>query len=152
MIEEIKMVEAFQLQYGAPVLDTPTIPSAERCELKVSLIQEELNEIKEGIENNDIVEVIDGVADLLYVAFGLVNEFGLNDCIVAAFAEVHRSNMTKACATIEEAEETADFYRKKDNVESYIKPIGNTFVVYRAADNKILKSINYSPADLKQFA
>jgi len=150
MRKEIEMVGDFQRQFEAPVLETPTIPDTQRCELKISLIQEELNEIKAGIQENNMIEVMDGVADLLYVTFGLINEFGLNKSIVDIFNEVHRSNMTKACNTFEEAEQTVSFYKEKDNTDSYIKVVGDTYVVYRSGDNKVLKSINYSPANIAQ--
>jgi predicted HAD superfamily Cof-like phosphohydrolase len=149
MKREIDMVGDFHRQFEAPVLSSPEIPDADRCALKIRLIQEELNEIKDAIAESDMVEIKDGVADLLYVTFGLINEFGLTDCISQIFDEVHRSNMTKSCKTMEEAEETVKFYKTKDNTESYIKPVGDAFVVYRTSDNKVLKSINYSPANIK---
>ena len=37
------------------------------------------------------------------------------------------------------------------NGESYIEESDGHFLVYRTADNKTLKSINYSPADLKSI-
>lgn len=64
-----------------------------------------------------------------------------------AFKEVHRSNMSKACASMEEAEKTVDYYLKNKNVKSYIKPHNGKFLVLRE-DGKLLKSISYSPANL----
>ena len=57
--------------------------------------------------------------------------------------------MSKACKTVEEAEQTIQFYLDKDNTESYYKEIDGLFLVFRKSDDKTLKSINYSPADLK---
>lgn len=148
MKREINMVGDFHRQFEAPVLASPEIPDSDRCALKIRLIQEELNEINDAIADNNMIEVKDGVADLLYVTFGLINEFGLVDCIGQIFDEVHRSNMTKACSTYEIAEKTVEFYKSKDNTESYIKPVGDAFVVYRTTDNKVLKSIDYSPAQI----
>ena len=50
---------------------------------------------------------------------------------------------------MEEAEATRAHYKQTKNVESYIVEEGDKFLVYRSSDNKTLKSINYSPADLK---
>ncbi|MCY1551270.1 hypothetical protein D9M68_875870 [compost metagenome] len=64
---------------------------------------------------------------------------------------MHRSNMSKACKTVEEANETIHYYKEKNNVDAYYKEIDGLFLVYRHSDNKTLKSVNYSPADLKSI-
>jgi hypothetical protein len=56
--------------------------------------------------------------------------------------------MSKACKTVEEAEETIQFYKTNNNVNAYYKEIDSLFLVYREGDHKTLKSVNYSPADL----
>ncbi|HTM97101.1 MAG TPA: hypothetical protein VL088_00085, partial [Pedobacter sp.] len=76
-------------------------------------------------------------------------EFGLGDKFKELFDEVHRSNMSKACKTVEEANETIAHYKNKSNVAAHYKEIDGLFLVYRDADHKTLKSIAYSPADLK---
>ena len=75
-IDSLNQVAEFHRTFGAPILDTPQIPSKQRCELRVSLLQEELDELREAINNNDIVEVADALADLQYVLSGAVLEFG----------------------------------------------------------------------------
>ena len=147
----LEMVSEFHKTFNAPILETPQIPSTERCNLRVSLMQEELNEIKEAIENNDLVEVVDGLCDLMYVLSGSILEFGLGDKFVELFNEVQRSNMSKACNTQQEALMTLSHYKKKDGTEGYYKKINGKFLVYRASDDKVLKSINYSPANLKDI-
>jgi hypothetical protein len=59
-----------------------------------------------------------------------------------------RSNMSKACQSLAEAEFTVKFYRDKDGTEAEIKEEHGVWKVFRKSDNKVLKSINYSPADL----
>ena len=147
----LEMVSEFHKTFNAPILETPQIPSTERCNLRVSLMQEELNEIKEAIENNDLVEVVDGLCDLMYVLSGSILEFGLRDKFVELFNEVQRSNMSKACNTQQEALMTLSHYKKKDGTEGYYKKINGKWLVYRASDDKVLKSINYSPANLKDI-
>ena len=147
----LEMVSEFHKTFNAPILETPQIPSTERCNLRVSLMQEELNEIKEAIENNDLVEVVDGLCDLMYVLSGSILEFGLRDKFVELFNEVQRSNMSKACDTQQEALMTLSHYKKKDGTEGYYKKINGKWLVYRVSDDKVLKSINYSPANLKDI-
>ena len=148
MSNYLESVSEFHKTFGAPILETPQIPSKERCELRVSLLQEELNELKEAIEKGDVVEVADALADLQYVLSGAVLEFGLGDKFNTLFDEVQRSNMSKACNSHQEAIETLLHYKKKDGTEGIYKEEEGKWLVYRKEDNKVLKSVNYSPANL----
>lgn len=147
-IDSLNQVAEFHKTFNAPILDSPQIPSAERCTLRVALLQEELKELKEAIENNDIVEVADALCDLQYVLSGAVLEFGLGEKFVELFNEVQRSNMSKACANQQEADETIAFYKEKGE-EAYSETSGGKINVHRKSDNKVLKNKYYSPADLK---
>eukprot|EP00966_Prymnesium_polylepis_P321907 7378189-Prymnesium_polylepis.1 len=132
----LRDVAAFHRLFKVPVLSQPTIPDAKRSALRVRLLQarcavgyagntlshahatrralqEELDELKKAIEENDVVEVADALADLQYVLAGTVHEFGLGSRFGALHAEVHRSNMSKPCATREEAERTVAEYEAK---------------------------------------
>lgn len=148
-IDSLNQVAEFHRIFKAPILETPQIPAADRCKLRVSLIAEELRELQEAIDNQDLVEVADALCDIQYVLSGAVLEFGLGDKFVDLFNEVQRSNMSKACNTYEEAEATVAHYAKKDGTEAKIVKDGEKFLVYRIVDNKVLKSVKYSPADLR---
>lgn len=149
-IDSLNQVAEFHKTFKAPILAKPQIPSKERCELRVSLLQEELNELKQAIADNDLVEVADALCDLQYVLSGAVLEFGMGEKFVELFDEVQRSNMSKACATEEEAKATVAKYEREGIAVVYEKS-GEKFNVYRQADNKVLKSINYSPVDLQSI-
>jgi predicted HAD superfamily Cof-like phosphohydrolase len=146
----LNQVAEFHRTFQHPILDSPQIPSKARCDLRVALIAEELKELQEGINNNDIVEVADALCDIQYVLAGAILEFGLGEKFRTLFDEVQRSNMSKACETFEEAEATMKHYAEK-GTESYYKEIDGRFLVYRKGDDKTLKNINYSPADLKSL-
>lgn len=150
-INSLNQVADFHRTFNAPILDTPQIPSEQRCELRVNLLQEELNELSQAIKDNDIVEIADALCDIQYVLSGAVLEFGLGDKFVELFNEVQRSNMSKACNTQQEALMTLSHYKKKDGTEGYYKKINGKWLVYRVSDDKVLKSINYSPAELKKI-
>nr|WP_245557483.1 nucleoside triphosphate pyrophosphohydrolase family protein [Neolewinella persica] len=143
-------VAEFHRTFHLPVLDTPQIPDADRCRLRMNLLQEELNELAEAIENNDLVEAADAFADLQYVLSGAILEFGLGEKFRGLFEEVHRSNMSKTCATMEEAEATVAHYAAKGQT-GVIEPSGKVYLVYRTSDRKVLKNKFYSPADLKSM-
>jgi predicted HAD superfamily Cof-like phosphohydrolase len=144
-------VKKFHELFDLPVLESPQIPDEKRCNLRVSLLQEELDELREAIENNDIVGVADALSDLQYVLSGAVLEFGLGGKFKKLFDEVQRSNMSKACATYEEAVLTRDYYWEHKNTLSHIIEKNGEFLVYREEDKKVLKNINYSEADLKKI-
>jgi predicted HAD superfamily Cof-like phosphohydrolase len=147
-LDSLNQVAQFHQTFGAPILVEPTIPSPERCGLRVSLLAEELDELKEAIAANDMVEIADALCDLQYVLSGAVLEFGLGEKFVDLFNEVQRSNMSKACQSLNEAEYTVKFYQDKDGTEAEIKEENGVWKVFRKSDNKVLKSVNYSPADL----
>lgn len=146
----LNSVAKFHNTFNLPVLEDATIPSTDRCRLRINLLQEELNELKEAIDDNDMVEVADALCDIQYVLSGAILEFGLADRFKSMFDEVQRSNMSKTCKTIQEAEATQAHYLDKDQPSEIMKS-GEEYLVYRTEDGKVLKSVNYSPADLKQF-
>lgn len=148
--DSLNAVAEFHHTFHAPVLDTPQIPSEQRCQLRVALLAEELDEFREAIAKGDIVEVADALCDLQYVLSGAVLEFGLGNSFKALFDEVQRSNMSKACLTREEAEETMALYAGKGTPCHYEESDGK-YLVFRDADRKTLKSINYSPANLTEI-
>jgi predicted HAD superfamily Cof-like phosphohydrolase len=145
----LNQVADFHRTFKHPILDTPQIPSEDRCNLRVALIAEELKELEVAILEKDIVGVADALADIQYVLSGAVLEFGLGNQFKALFDEVQRSNMSKACNTIEEAEATIKHFEAK-GTECYYREDNGKYLVYRTADNKTLKSVFYSPADLER--
>lgn len=152
--ESLNLVAKFHELFNHPILESPQIPDDQRIQLRYNLIFEELQEFSAAAVSGDIVEVADALADLQYVLAGAILEFGLGNKFAEIFEEVQRSNMSKACATTEEAVETVRHYAKKDGYsmnELLIEEKGGLFFVYRAKDMKTLKSINYSPANIKKI-
>lgn len=87
-------VMEFMRAYNQPVSAAPTgVVPAEVRELRVELIDEELDELVQAMCEGDVVEIADALADILYVTYGAAHVYGIP--IDAVFAEVHRSNMTK---------------------------------------------------------
>lgn len=150
-LDALNQVAAFHRTFKHPVEPNPIIPSEKRCNLRVALLSEELNELKKAIEDKDLVEIADALCDLQYVLSGAVLEFGLGEKFKALFDEVQRSNMSKTCHTLEEAEATQKHYKATRGFESFIEKSGDHYLVYREEDRKTLKSINYSPANLEKI-
>ena len=88
-----ELVGDFMQAFGQQRETQPTWPDFNTRELRVDLIQEELDELVEAIANKDMVEIADALTDILYVVYGAGHSFGidLDDC----FTEVHASNMSK---------------------------------------------------------
>mmetsp|Transcript_87000 Transcript_87000/g.243932 ORF Transcript_87000/g.243932 Transcript_87000/m.243932 type:complete len:400 (+) Transcript_87000:61-1260(+) len=151
----LSSVASFHDLFEVPVVeDGPRIPSADRCQLRVSLLQEELDELQAAIVAQDLVECADALADLQYVLSGAVLEFGLQHSFKGIFDEVQRSNMSKLCTTLDEAEATVAHYLETKGVTSHIqesKAVVGKFLVRRQPDGKVLKSVNYSPASLRSL-
>lgn len=144
----LNLVAEFHDMFDLPILESPTIPDKKRCELRYALLAEELEEFQEALANDNLIEAADALADLQYVLSGAILELGLADKFGQLFNEVHRSNMSKTCKSLEEAEATQAYYLQEKNTESILKEKNGEYLVLRAADKKVLKSINYSSADI----
>ncbi|MBX2834167.1 MAG: nucleoside triphosphate pyrophosphohydrolase family protein [Micavibrio sp.] len=121
----LDMVQIFHETYGLPVKGSPDISDEKTNALRINLLAEELEELKEALAAGDMVEVLDALTDLQYVLDGAYLSFGLQDVKMPAFEEVQRSNMSKLGA---------------DG-----KP------VVRPEDGKILKGPDYFKPDIAQF-
>lgn len=153
-------VKEFNIAFG---LDIPKRPPADLFDrvslikLKLSLIEEEVNELEDAIKNKDLVEVADALADILYVVYGAGIAFGID--LDEAFRLVHESNMSKLCSTESQAQETVSWYREKfqHNKSPYDSPAyrhdpgTDSYVVYNESTGKVLKNKYYKPVDLKSL-
>ena len=92
-MSNFESVKVFMRTFGQEIKDKPSFPSAKITQLRYSLIKEELNELKEAIDNSNLKEVADALTDILYVTYGAGHAFGIN--LDACFTEVQSSNMSK---------------------------------------------------------
>jgi len=113
------MVKEFMNAFGQNVKTKSDWPTDKECQLRVALIDEELQELRDSILSQDVVGVADALTDLLYVVYGAGHTFGID--LDSCFREVHRSNMSKLG--------------------------GDGNPVYNEA-GKVLKGPKYSPPDL----
>ena len=116
-----------------------------------NFILEELDEYKEAAEDGDIVEVLDAFCDIMYVLSAGIMAFGLKDKFLAAYNEVQESNLSKSCATEEEADATAKFRAAASRRPCHFEKRGDKYVVYRSEDRKVQKSLSYFAPNLRQF-
>ena len=86
-------VGSFMKTFGQEVKTKSGLSTEKIYKLRVSLINEELEEFKEAIKNNDLKEAADALTDILYVTYGAGHAFGIN--LDKCFDEVQKSNMSK---------------------------------------------------------
>jgi len=86
-------VGLFMKTFGQEVKTKPSLSTEKINNLRISLINEEVEEFEEAIKNNDLKEVVDALTDILYVTYGAGHAFGIN--LDKCFDEVQRSNMSK---------------------------------------------------------
>ena len=86
-------VGLFMKTFGQEVKTSAGLSNDKINTLRISLINEELEELKTAISNNDILEVADALTDILYVTYGAGHSFGIN--LDKCFNEVQQSNMSK---------------------------------------------------------
>ena len=115
-------VRDFMETYGQEIKNKAEFPEEKIISLRYDLIKEELEELKNAINQKDLVEVADALTDILYVTYGAGHAFGIN--LDHCFKEVQRSNMSK--------------------LDDKGKPIYNE-------NGKVMKGPNYTQPNLKQF-
>ena len=86
-------VKTFMQTLGQEVKSKPSFSTEKINDLRFSLIQEELVELKLAIDNKDLLEVADALTDILYVTYGAGHAFGID--LDKCFEEVQNSNMSK---------------------------------------------------------
>ena len=86
-------VGIFMKTFGQEVKEKPSFSSDKINQLRISLIKEELDELKEAMDSRDLLEVADALTDLLYVTYGAGHAFGID--LDKCFEEVQNSNMSK---------------------------------------------------------
>ncbi|MFM7289013.1 MAG: hypothetical protein ACKO18_06505 [Bacteroidota bacterium] len=149
--ESLNQVGEFHHLFQHPVHHSPRIPSEDRCNLRINLLAEELQEFTQALKQKDLVEAADALCDLQYVLSGAIHELGLGPIFAELFAEVHDSNMSKACATLAIAEQTAQHYKQTKGETCIIEQVGDLYMVYRETDRKTMKSIAYRQANLRRI-
>ena len=115
-------VGVFMKTFGQEVKNKPSWSSDKINKLRIDLITEELEELKEAIKDKNLLEVADALTDILYVTYGTGHAFGIN--LDECFDEVQNSNMSK--------------------LDGNGKPIYNN-------SGKVMKGPNYFKPDLSKF-
>ena len=115
-------VGTFMKTFGQEVKSKPSFSTDKINKLRLDLIKEELDELKEAMDNKDLLEVADALTDILYVTYGAGLAFGIN--LDQCFEEVQNSNMSK--------------------LDENAKPIYNDA-------GKVMKGPNYFKPNLSKF-
>ena len=148
----VSEVEEFNAIMGKPNSYTPVIPDEKEWMFVYNFILEELEEYKHACETGDIVEVLDALCDITYVSLGNgAMLHGLKDKVWPAYQEVQASNLSKACASEEDAQETVRVRSAEQKEPCHYEKVGRYYIVYRTRDRKVMKNINYFRPDLSQF-
>ena len=116
-------VKKFMEIFGQEIKEKACFPNEKIVSLRYDLIKEEVEELKEAMDNKDIKEVADALTDILYVTYGAGHAFGIN--LDKCFEEVQSSNMSKL------GEDGKPIYNEKGKVmkgPNYFKPNLSKFV------------------------
>ena len=116
-------VKTFMETFGQEVKIKPSLRTDKITSLRYDLIKEELEELKEAMENKDLLEVADALTDILYVTYGAGHAFGID--LDKCFEEVQSSNMSKL------GEDSKPIYNESGKVmkgPKYFKPDLTKFV------------------------
>lgn len=148
----VSEVEEFNSLMNKPNNYEPVIPAKHEWDFVYNFILEELEEYKHACETENIVEVLDALCDIAYVSIGNgAMLHGLKNKIWPAYMEVQASNLSKACLTQEEAQQTVEIRSQEQGESCHYEQVVDKYIIYRTRDRKVMKSINYFKPDLKQF-
>jgi hypothetical protein len=148
----ISEVEEFNAIMGKPNNYNPVIPDEKEWMFVYNFILEELEEYKHACETGNIVEVLDALCDITYVSLGNgAMLHGLKDKVWDAYQEVQASNLSKACSSEEDAQETVRVRSEEQGEPCHYEQVGKYYIVYRTRDRKVMKNINYFRPDLSKF-
>lgn len=116
------------------------------------VLLEEVKEIDEGISNNDIVEILDGVVDTLYVALGQLYKLEQLGCdIEGAIKRVGEDNLTKFPSSEEIAAASVSFYNSKNVNVHWTHNEGYSRYVLKDENNKVRKPIDFISTNLIEY-
>jgi len=127
-------------------------PDPNKVPLAISLVDEEVTELKQGLENNDRTEVVDAIVDIFWVALNTAYFYGISVAEIEEYkTKVSQSNWSKFCKSEAEAIETVNAYGLGTHPDKlgvkietrYVK--SGLFWIVINLQGKILKSINYKP-------
>jgi predicted HAD superfamily Cof-like phosphohydrolase len=153
MSTNFNLVEEFHSVFEHPIrkeeFKTVFTDDSKLLKLRLDLITEEVNELKDACDQRDFTGIKDALSDILYVVYGAGHALGID--LDKCFDLVHKSNMTKACRTEDEAKETVIYIReneKRYNPAYRQSSDGKYWIVYDQDSGKILKSKYYQAVEL----
>ncbi len=121
MQKQLEQVKEFHKAFSVFWQSNPaSIPVAVR-DMRATLMREELKEVIDAMQNEPLENIAKELADLLYVVYGTIEAYGLQNKMKDVFDEVHRSNMSK---------------------------LGTDGKPLLREDGKVLKGPSYSPANI----
>jgi len=95
MNKHFKMVREFHETFKQTQADEPTLIDKKEATLRYTLGTEEVDEYIEAIAQDDLIEVLDSLADQMYILIGTIHKHGLHNVFDKAFELVHQNNMRK---------------------------------------------------------
>jgi predicted HAD superfamily Cof-like phosphohydrolase len=124
MDDKLELVKKFMEVFGDHISEKPSLVPQRVYELRYKLLKEENEEYLKACEKGDLVQILDAVADMMYVLYGTIITHGFENIIDEAFDEVHDSNVSK---------------------------LGEDGKPIRRSDGKIIKGPYYFPPNLSKF-
>ncbi len=120
-VDPHNLVMEWHEKYNVPIGLRPNILTPDRLDLRLGLIDEERDELREAVEAEDLIDIADALGDMVYVIYGMAIELGIN--LSSVMSEIQSSNMSKL------GEDGKPIFRE---------------------DGKVLKGPNYHPPLLKR--
>lgn len=110
-------VTAFHEKFNRPSRSLDNDIEADLMKFRIRFLAEELKEINAASARGDLVEILDGLVDLVYVAIGTAHQLNMN--FAEAWRRVQEANMAKVPVSAENP-------GKRGHATDIVKPEGWT--------------------------
>lgn len=122
-----ELLKEFMDAFGCVQNDTPTIVDPKTAMLCTKLRVSEKSETIEAMADENLVGVLDGLIDQLYVVIYTARAYGLADLLVPAFMMVHDNNMSKLGLDGKPIKDASGKVRKPEGYKPVdLRPLLNT--------------------------
>lgn len=130
------------------------VPDKSKVKLAVSLIEEELQELKEAVKKDSPADILDALEDLGWVCANVAYFYGLTlEDLKVTEENVSCSNWSKYCLNELEAVHTVEAYlngthpdKVGQKIDCYYEKVDEFWIVKRQ-DGKLMKSIRWVSPD-----
>jgi len=143
------------IETAAPDLKKTKVPTDKQKQLLKTIVNEEVQELHQGIENDNKQEILDAIIDILWVSLNVAVAYNITSVQLEEMASMIKdSNYSKFCTYECEAKDTVKAYatgthtdKPGERIITHYEKHGDYYIIKRSHDGKIMKNLHYVSVD-----